>query len=41
MVMTKRDICKSKVVVENNPKTHNSSSLNFLGWQKTSLRTAK
>jgi hypothetical protein len=41
MVMTKRDLYRSKAVAENNPRTHNSCSPNFFGWQRASLKTTK
>jgi hypothetical protein len=31
MVMTKRDLYKSKAVAKNNPRSNNSSSPNFFG----------
>jgi hypothetical protein len=41
MVMTNKDLCRSKTTVENTLKTHNSSSPNFLGWQNAYLKLAK
>jgi hypothetical protein len=41
VVMTKRNLYRSKIIVENNLRTHNSFSPNFFGWQRASLKTTK
>jgi hypothetical protein len=41
MVRTNKDLCKSKIVVKNNPKTNTSLGPTFLGWQRASFRIVK